>query len=179
MCKPVDLTLLQCRWTEFGKGAPVAGTGVKGPCIAGEVGPASLPGSHIPLWALVTLWDNVGLGHFSMSLVPWNWEDLWMTSLLCRKITCTSWPLLNNSGSNDFCTPPSPSALPFWLAVSMISLRLSDLGRLTCSSSSSWCAATVSSPKTSASALLQIILHYALEMFLTTLCTIVYRSLWS
>lgn len=179
MCKPVDLTLLQCRWTKFGEGAPVAGTGVKCPCIAGVVGPASLPGSHVPLWALVALQDNVGLGHLPMSLVPWNWEDLWMTSLLCQQVTCTSWPLLNNSGSNDFCTPPSPSALPLWLAVSMISLRLSDLGRLTAAARAVGALATVSSPRTSASTLLQIILHYALEMFLTTLCTIVYRSLWS
>ena len=48
-----------------------------------------------------------------------------------------------------------------------------------CGGSWTWCAASVCSPKTSASALLQIILHCVLEVFLTTSCAIVCRSLWS
>ena len=36
--------------------------------------------------------EDLGLGHFPIFPVPWNWEDLSVTSLFCQWVTCTSWP---------------------------------------------------------------------------------------
>lgn len=170
---------LKCSWVPL-----LTGTGGKCPCTR-SLGPRLSSRAHITLWVPVRLHANVGLGPFPMSPVPWNWGRFMndqpflpishMYKLALTKVVAPAFSSLLSSFSPPAPQPPSTA----FLVGRQHDLIKAEWPRPDFGSSCAWCIATVSSPKTSASALLQIILHYVLEMFLTTLCSIVCCSLWS